>query len=56
MHKDEYVVTVHGNGFTAASSQQSLDSLNRTMENKFRRHALGSGGPNCSQRTGKFLR
>ena len=44
-HKDEHVVTIHGDDFIAAGSQQGWLGL-----------ALGRIGPNCSQRTGKFFR
>ena len=36
MDSDGHLMTLHGGDFTAAGSQQDLDSLNLTMENNFR--------------------
>ena len=54
---DGHVVTMHGDDFIAATSQQHLHSLNHTVENNFRtKILLGRMEPNCSQKSDKFLR
>ena len=42
--------------FVAARSQQGLDSLNTSLEWRFRTKALGRAVPGCNQRTGKLSR
>ena len=54
-HYDGYVVTIRGDDFIAAGSLQGLDPRSHTMDNSWTK-SLGRIGPNCSQKSGKFIR